>query len=79
MAVTRSPYGGVTTIVPHFKVKNTLLKNRKRKFKKKRMLSFLFEEEGKLFIKKSSIEQWFLQWFLQAGRYVWPGEPLLTG
>ena len=32
MAVTRSPCGGVTTIVPHFKVKNTLLKNGKRKF-----------------------------------------------
>ena len=33
MAVTRSPYGGVTTIVPHFKVKNTLLKDKKRKEK----------------------------------------------
>ena len=40
MAVTRSPYGGVTTVVPHFKVKNTLLKNGKRKFKKNAQLSF---------------------------------------
>ena len=42
MAVTRSPYGDVTTIVPHFKVKNTLLKNGKRKFKKKKNAQFSF-------------------------------------
>ena len=41
----------VVTRFLHFKVKT---KNGKRKFK--RILSFLFVEEGKLFIKKSSFE-----------------------
>ena len=48
----------VVTRFLHFKVKT---KNGKRKFK--RMLSFLFVEEGKLFIKKSSFEEFNLVFF----------------
>ena len=42
MAVTRLPYGGVTTIVPHFKVKNTLLKDKKWKEKVQKNAQFSF-------------------------------------
>ena len=48
----------VVTRFLHFKVKT---KNGKRKFK--RMLSFLLVEEGKLFIKKSSFEEFNLVFF----------------
>ena len=57
----RSPWGGINPKVLHFKVKNTPL-NRKRKLK--RMLSSLFGEEGKLFIKKLSFEEFNLVIFM---------------
>ena len=56
----RSPCGGFKTRVLRFKVKNTPLKTKNGKRKFKRMLSFLFVEEGKLFIKKSSFEEFNL-------------------
>ena len=64
MAAPRSPCRCFKTRVLHFRLKNTLLKdkkNGKRKFK--RMLSFLFVEEGELFIKKSSFEEFNLVFF----------------
>ena len=43
-----------------------MTKNGKRKFKK--MLSFLFVEEGKLFIKKSSFEEFNLAFFTKCNQ-----------
>ena len=63
MAAAQSPCGGFKTRVLHFKVKNTPLKDKNGKRKFKRMLSFLFVEEGKLFIKKSSFEEFNLVFF----------------
>ena len=59
MAAARSPCRCFKTRVLHFKVKNTPLKdkNGKRKFKEKVV------EEGKLFIKKSSFEEFNLVFF----------------
>ena len=44
-----------------------MTKNRKRKFS--RMLSFLFVEEGKIFIKKSSFEELNPGCFLHGGEH----------
>ena len=55
MAAARSPCGGFKTRVLHFKVKNTPLKDKTRKEKVKKVLGFLSVEEGKIFIKKSSL------------------------
>ena len=63
MAASRSLCGSFKTRVLHFKVKNTPLKDKNGKRKFKRMLSFLFVEEGKLFIKKSSFEEFNLVFF----------------
>ena len=53
----------IKTGVLHFKVKNTTLKEKNGKRKFKRIVSFLFEEEGKLSIKKSSFEEFNLVFF----------------
>ena len=66
----RLPCGGFKTRVLRFKVKNTPLKTKNGKRKFKRMLSFLFVEEGKLFIKKSSFEEFNFVFFLR--RSAWP-------
>ena len=63
MAAARSPCRCFKTRVLHFKVKNTPLKDKNGKRKFKRMLSFLFVEKGKLFIKKSSFEEFNLVFF----------------
>ena len=57
IAAARSPCSGSKTSVLHFKVKNTPLQLKDKKWRKKvqRMFSFLFVEEWKLFIKKSSV------------------------
>ena len=63
MATARSPCRCFKTRVLLFKVKNTPLKDKNGKRKFKRMLSFLFVEKGKLFIKKSSFEEFNLVFF----------------
>ena len=63
MAAARSPCRCFKTRVLHFKVKNTPLKDKNGKRKFKGMLNFLFVEEGKLFIKKSSFEEFNLVFF----------------
>ena len=57
MAAARSPCRCFKTRVLHFGVKNTPLKGKR---KSKRMLSFLFVQKGKLFIKKSFFEEFDL-------------------
>ena len=68
MAAARSPCRCFKTRVLHFRVKNTPLKTKNGNRKFKRMLSFLFGEEGKLFIKKSSFEEFNLV-FLHGGAH----------
>ena len=63
MAAARSPCRCFKRRVLHFKVKNTPLKDKNGKRKFKRFLSFLFVEKGKLFIKKSSFEEFNLVFF----------------
>ena len=60
MAAARSPCRCFKTRGLHFKVENIPLKDKNGKRKFKRMLSFLFVEIGKLFIKKSSFEEFNL-------------------
>ena len=63
MAAGRSPCRCFKTSVLNFMAKNTPLKDKKWKRKIQRMLSFLFVEEGKLFINKSSFEEFNLVFF----------------
>ena len=63
MAAARSPCRCFKTRVLHFKVKIHRSKTKNGKSKFKRMLSFLFAEKGKLFIKKSSFEEFNLVFF----------------
>ena len=62
MASAPSSCVGFETRVQHFNFKITPLKDKKRERKFKRML-FSFLEEGKLFIKKSSFEEFNLVFF----------------
>ena len=61
MAAARSPCGGFKTRVLHFKLRYT--KDKKCTEEVQRMLGFLFVEEGKLSIKKSSFEEFKLVFF----------------
>ena len=57
MAAARSPCRCFKTRVLPFKVKNTALKDKKWKEKVQKNSKLSFAEEGKLFIKKSSFEE----------------------
>ena len=63
MASSRSPCRCFKTRVLHFKVKNTPLKDRKWKEKVQKNAQLFFVKEGKLFIKKSSFEEFNLVFF----------------
>ena len=58
-----------------FKIENTPIKDTNGKRKFKRMLSFLFVEEGKLFIKKSSFEEFNLVFFTTEGMVCFEMQP----
>ena len=63
MADARSPCRCFKTRVLHFRLKYIVKRQKNGKRKLKRMLSFLFVEEGKFFIKKSSFEEFNLVFF----------------
>ena len=65
MADARSPCRYFKSRVLHFRLKTTPLKDKKmERESSKKMLSFLFVEEGKLFIKKSSFQEFNLVFFI---------------
>ena len=59
----RNHHADVLRRVLHFKVKKYTVKKKNGKRKFKRMISFLFVEKGKLFIKKPSFEEFNLVFF----------------
>ena len=63
MAAERSPCRCFKTRVLHFKVKNAPLKDKKWKEKVQKNAQLYFVEKGKLFIKKSSFEEFNLVFF----------------
>ena len=63
MAAARSPCRCFKTRVLHFKVKNAPLKDKKWKEKVQKNAQLSFCEKGKLFIKKSSLEEFNLVFF----------------
>ena len=63
MAAARSPCICFKTRVLHFKFKNTPLKDKKWKEKVQKNAQLSLVEEGKLFIKKSSFEEFSLVFF----------------
>ena len=67
MAAAPSPCGGIKARVLHFKVKNTPLKDKKWKEKGRKNAQLSFLEKGKLFIKKSSFEEFNVVFFSTEG------------
>ena len=65
MADARSPCRCFKSRVLHFRLKTTPLKDKKmERESSKKMLTFLIVEEGKLFIKKSSSQEFNLVFFI---------------